>query len=170
RDENSQPTNTSSDDMKDEQEKPQLNEDSKDETNYASVFVIDDYMSMNDSIEKFSAFVNKRSDFTAEDKKKIITARSRQLEITSKLMKEYKTILTKEEMDAYLVQPTGEALEPGVLPENNLYDQAVKKIEDAKKRNSEISQLTKELNQVKGGILKRFTDKVQKEKSKLLGF
>lgn len=131
---------------------------------------IDDYMTMNDSLDTFTDFVNRRTDFTAEEKKKIIDARSRQLEITAELMKEYKAILTDEEMEAYLVQPVGEALEAGVLPVNDTYDQAVKKIEAAKKDNSEISKLSEQLKEVQGGLLKTFTDKVQKEKSKLLGF
>lgn len=138
--------------------------------NSSAEFTIDDYMTMNDSLEKFTAFVNRRADFSQEEKKQIISARSSQLEITDKLMAEYKKILTKEEMDAYLVQPAGEALEAGMVPVNDNYNQAIAKIEKAKKSDTEIARLSKELDKVKGGILKKFVDKTQKEKSKLLGF
>lgn len=151
-------------------EKSQSNNTTKEVADSSKTFVIDDYMTMNDSLETFTAFVNRRKDFSAEEKKKIIDARSRQLEITTELMKEYKAILTKEEMEAYLVQPVGEALEAGILPANDTYDSAIKKIEEAKKNNSEISGLTKQLKEVQGGLLRTFTDKVEKEKSKLLGF
>ena len=133
-------------------------------------FTIDDYMTINDSLKNFKTFVNRRSDFTKKEKKKIISARTRQLEINEELMVEYKNILTEEEMDAYLVQPSGEALEAGMVPNIDTYDQAIKKIEKAKMSDPQISNLSKELNKVKGGILKKFVDKVQKEKSELLGF
>ena len=138
--------------------------------NLSGKFTIDDYMSMNDSLENFTAFVNRRTDFTANQKKQIIEARTRQLEINDTLMAEYKKILTEEEMKAYLVQPAGEALETGMVPTNDAYNRAVQKINQAKSSDTEVAHLTKELSQVKGGILGTFVDKVQKEESKLLGF
>lgn len=146
------------------QEKTQSN------TNLSGKLTIDDYMTMNDSLENFTAFVNRRTDFTANQKKQIIEARTRQLEINDALMAEYKKILTEEEMKAYLVQPAGEALETGMVPTNDAYNRAVQKINQAKSSDTEAARLTKELSQVKGGILGTFVDKVQKEKSKLLGF
>lgn len=138
--------------------------------NSSSEFTIDDYMTMNDSLENFTAFVNRRTDFSEDEKKEIINARASQLDITDKLMAEYKKILTEDEMNAYLVQPIGEALEAGMVPANDNYDEALKKIDKAKSSDTEIARLSKELDKVKGGILKTFVDKAQKEKSKLLGF
>lgn len=46
----------------------------------------------------------------------------------------------------------------------------VQRIESAKKNDSEISQLNKELKKVESGNLLFFEEKVQKEYSKLLGF
>lgn len=149
---------------------PKGNKSGDDAKGTGDSFTVQDYMTMNDSIENFTAFVNRRSDFTSDEKKEIIDARTRQLEISAELMQAYKKILTADEFAAYQKQPEVQALEPGAAPVDDVYTSAINKINAAKKSDKSISGLNKELEQVKGGLLGGFVDKVGKEKSKLLGF
>lgn len=133
---------------------------------------IDDYMSMYDSLDNLKAFVNKRNDLTKSEKKKVIKARTQQVKISDELMAEYKKILTEEEMEAYLKAPAKVAVVAGAMPvDNTLYNEAVSKIDKATKKDKNMAELSKKLDKIKAGEpYHSFIEKIEKEKSKLLGF
>lgn len=141
-------------------------------TKKSTKLTIDDYMKMYDSIGNFKAFVNKRDDLTKSQKKKVIKARTQQIKVSDELMDEYKKILTDEEMDAYLKAPEKVAVVAGAMPaDNKLYDDAVSKIEKATKKDKNLADLSKKLDKIKASEpYHSFIKKVEKEKSKLLGF
>lgn len=132
--------------------------------------VIQDYMAMYDSIENFTAFTNKRTDYTEAQKAEIIAAMTRRMEITNLLNAEYNKLLTAEEMEAYLLAPDGEAVTPGQVPLSDAYVSAINKINGAKNSDTEIARLSSEMDLLDSGILGEFIKIAQREKSKLLGF
>ncbi|WP_230192779.1 hypothetical protein [Paenibacillus sp. CECT 9249] len=58
-------------------EKPQSNNTTKEAADSPKALVIDDYMTMDDLLGTFTAFVNRRTDFSDEEKKKIIRGSAR---------------------------------------------------------------------------------------------